>query len=154
KLAYVVYPDGKSNLDSFFEESETPAPTDTSTTRIDLNSVTIHDATIRYIDLQGDISALFQDFDAVMDIQIADQMTMNMSSTLGGLSISSAGVSYLSELPLTLNQTMIVDTENERVTISEGSFLIRGLALNLSGMISDWSQENLLLDIQFASSSD
>ena len=154
QLVYVIFPDGSTNLDSFFDDADSTATADSSTTRIDLNSITITDATIRYIDLQGDMSAVFRDLDAEMDIQITDDIVVEMTSTLGGLSITSAGTEYLSGLPLSLDQTFTLDTTNEVFSISEGSFLIRGLALNLTGTIRDWSQENLMLDLQFASSSD
>ncbi|HAC14462.1 MAG TPA: hypothetical protein DCE78_00740 [Bacteroidetes bacterium] len=154
QLAYVIFPDGSTNMDTFFEDADSTVTADTSTTRIDLNSITITDATIHYIDMQGDMSAVFRDLDAEMDIEIVDNIVVEMKSTLGGLSMTSAGTEYLTDLPLSLDQTFTLETENEVFTIAEGRFLIRGLALNLSGTIRDWSQENLMLDLQFASSSD
>jgi hypothetical protein len=64
------------------------------------------------------------------------------------------GTQYISNLSLSLNQTSTLDLDNEILNFTEGTFSIRGLALNLTGSVSDWSSEEPAVSLQFASTSE
>jgi hypothetical protein len=53
-----------------------------------------------------------------------------------------------------LEQTSELDMENEILTISDGTLSIRGLELDMIGVISNWSGDYMNLDLAMASKSD
>ena len=92
--------------------------------------------------------------DADISLVFADLIESTVDARLGSLSAVIDGENYLSNLSLSLNQTSTLDLENELLSLTEGTFSIRGLALNLTGTIDSWGEESPNLDLQFVSSSD
>jgi hypothetical protein len=151
-LAYVVFPDGSTNIDFLFDEEDVPAAESTST--IDLNRVRVVDSNIRYLDFQSDTQAELMGLNMSMSIRLAETIETDVDATLGGLTFTQKGTKMLSGLVLKLVQTSELDMENEKLSISDATLNIRGLELDMSGEISNWSGEFLNLDLSLASKSD
>lgn len=154
QLAYIVLPDGTTNFDFLFEDSEEVTEAPTSTMTIDLKKIDIRSSTIRYFDFQNDSEADLTGIDALMTVRVSEVIHMDMDARVAGVGYASEGTRYLAGLPIALRNTLEIDMEQERVSISQGNLSIRGLELDLTGQVSDWSQDLMLLDLKFASRSD
>jgi uncharacterized protein involved in outer membrane biogenesis len=153
-LNYRVYPDSTTNIDFLLETPEEPEQTESEGYAIAIPEFTIQGAIINYRDEPGDVTLNMEDLNADISLQFADLIESTVDATLGSLTASAGGTSYVENLSLSLNQTSTIDLENEVLTLSEGIFSIRGLALNLAGSVSNWSSESPSLDIQFSSNSE
>lgn len=151
-LAYVVFPDGSTNFDFLFEEDDVPATESTST--IDLNRVRIVNSNIRYLDYQSDTQAELMGLNMNMSIRLAETIETDVDATLGKLNLTHKGSKMINGLALRLVQTSELDMENETLIISDGTLNIRGLELDMTGRIENWSDEMLHLDLTMASKSD
>jgi uncharacterized protein involved in outer membrane biogenesis len=153
ELAYVVFPDGTTNLDFLFaDEDLIEEPESTST--IDLNRIRVVDSNIRYLDYESDIQAEFHNLDMSMSIRLANTIQTDVDATIGALYVTQKGTKLLNGLGFRLIQTSDLDMENENLSISEGVLNIRGLELDLTGVISGWSNEFVHVDLALASKSD
>jgi len=154
-LNYHVYEDGTSNIDFLMElaDEEEADPEDPGYA-IAIPRFTIESASVNYRDDSENTIVTLSDLDASISLKFAELIESTIDARLGSLSASVDGTSYLDNLALSLNQTSIIDLENELVTITEGVLSIRGLGLNLAGTISNWSADAPVLDLQFNSSSE
>lgn len=153
-LHYTVYADTTTNIDFLMELADEEAEPDEDGYAITIPRFTIRDAEIFYRDETSDTRADLLRLDADISLWFDDLIESTIDAELGSLSVTVDGDAMVEDLSLSLNQTSIIDLENEIVELTEGTFSIRGLALNLSGTISDWSADAPELDLQFTSSSD
>lgn len=155
-LNYHVYEDGSSNIDFLMAlaDDEEEAEPDDQEFAIAIPRFTIESAAINYRDDTDNTIVTLSELDAEISLAFYDLIQSTIDARLGSLSASVDGTSYLDNLSLSLNQTSTIDLENEIVTLTEGIFSIRGLGLNLSGTISNWSADAPLFDLQFSSSSE
>lgn len=153
ELAYVVFPDGTTNMDFLFA-NEDPIEEPESTSTIDLNRIRVIDSNIRYLDYESDIQAEFHNMDMSMSIRLANTIQTDVDATIGALYVTQKGTKLLNGLGFRLIQTSDLDMENENLSISEGILNIRGLELDLTGVISGWSNEFVHVDLALASKSD
>lgn len=152
RFTYVVNEDSSTNIDFLLKTDE--AEQDTADAyAIDIPYFQVTDGYFGYRDNTSNTAVQFDDLDADISLNYADRITSTIDLDLGGLSASVNDTSYLSNLPLSLSQESVIDLDNEMVALEEGTLSIRGLALNLSGTISDWST-TLTGDLTFNSSSD
>lgn len=154
QFTYVVHPDSTTNIDFLMAGEE--APEDTSSTRsfaINIPSFGVQNANFGYIDSTSQTSATINNLDAQIALRYAELIESTIDLNIGGLSASSGGTNYANKLELSLNEKSTIDLENEEVILKEGTLGIRGLDLNLSGSISNWSK-SLNADLSFHSSSD
>jgi hypothetical protein len=153
---YIVFADGTTNIDFLMEEEPNAIPADTTAEAmvIDVKQIRVINGNIRYTDLQGDMSAILRDLDLTMSIRLSEFIETDVDANLGGLTFAMEGVDYISDLALSLRQVSELDLENEGLRISEGIFAIRGLGMDISGELRDWSQELMQIDIVLASESD
>lgn len=152
RFTYILNEDGRTNIDFLLETEETEQDT-AEAYAIDIPYFQVADGYFRYRDSTSNTSVQFNDLDADISLNYADRITSTIDLELGGLSASVNDTSYLNNLPLSLSQESVVDLDSETVALEEGTLSIRGLALNLSGTISDWSS-TLTGDLSFSSSSD
>lgn len=152
RFTYVVNADSSTNIDFLLETDETEQDT-AEAYAIDIPYFHVTDGYFGYRDSTSNTNVQFDDLDADISLNYADRITSTIDLELGGLSATVNDTSYLSNLPLSLSQESVIDLDNETVAIEEGTLSIRGLALNLSGTISDWSN-TLTGDLAFSSSSD
>jgi hypothetical protein len=151
---YVVYADSTTNIDFLLELADEEPEEVEDGYAINIPRFTIRDAVISYRDDTSDTRILLNSLDADVSLRFADLIETTIDARLGSLSASVNGTNYVENLSLSLVQTSTIDLENEILTLTEGTFSIRGLALNLTGSVSDWGSDEPALDLQFASSSD
>ncbi len=156
RFTYTVFEDGTTNLDRIMENlaSDEPAAETESSMNIDLQSVTVRNSRIGYTDHQSDMTLLFTGLNARMSLTYGDLLVTDLDATVDGLRIVHQGDIIARNIPVALEQNSTVDFDNEIFTINTGVLNIQGLALDLSGTISEWSDEAILLDLSLKSSSD
>lgn len=153
-LNYYVFEDSTTNIDFLLDlagEEEEPAEEGYA---IAIPRFTINSASVNYQDEAGNMSITMAGLDADISLQFADLIESTIDAQLDSLSAVVDSVTYLENLSLSLNQESTIDLENETLTLTEGVLSIRGLGLNLSGTVSDWSSEAPALDLQFTSNSE
>lgn len=155
-ISYHVYEDSTSNIDFLLAlaDDETAIDDEEDGMAIDISQFTIRNAELTYRDETTRSLFSLSELDADISLRFADLIESTVDARLGSLSATIDETSYVSNLSLSLNQTSTIDLENEIVNLTQGVFSIRGLALNLTGNITDWSADAPSLDLQFSSSSD
>lgn len=151
-FTYVVNADSTTNID-FLMAEETETDTTAQTMSINIPYFTIMGGNFGYRDATTNTNAQINDLDADISLNYADLIKSTIEVQLGGISASVGESTYLKNLPLSMSQKSTIDLDNEQVTLDEGTLSIRGLALNLTGSLSDWSN-NLNADLAINSSSD
>lgn len=150
EVFYTVYPDSTTNIDFLIEEDDS----EPSTLNLNIPRIIISDGSIFYNDLTTLTNVRMIGLDTELSLFYSDVIETNMDASLASLNVDFDGVRYITDLPLSLNQTSTLDLENEHLTFTEGIFSIRGLSLNLLGSISSWSGDEPHFSLQFRSSSD
>ncbi|NBC65917.1 MAG: AsmA family protein [Bacteroidetes bacterium] len=152
---YTVRPDSSTNIDFLFEafESDTTATTEESAS-ISISGFELTDGSIYYTDQTTNSEAHLEDLDASIALIFSDIIESTIDAELASLSYTVDGTNYVENLALSMEQTSMLDMENEVLTFSEGTFSIRGLALNLTGSLSKWSSEAPEVSLNFSSNSD
>ncbi len=153
KFTYVIYPDSSTNLDFLMTTEETPEDTASAGLAVNIPSFQVSGGQFGYRDSTSNTSAQINDLNADISLRYADLIQSTINLQLGSVSASADGSTYLNNLPLAFNQQSTINLENETFTIDEGTVSIRGMALNLSGSISNWS-DSLNADLSYRSSSD
>lgn len=155
-FTYIVYADSATNIDFLLAlaDDETEVADDEDAYSISIPRFTIADAEINYRDETSNTVVSLKDLNADISLIFAELIESTIDAQLGSLNANIDGTNYIENLTLSLNQTSTVDLENEILSLTQGTFSIRGLALNLTGTVSDWSAEAPTLDLQFISNSD
>ncbi|MCC5913727.1 MAG: AsmA family protein [Balneolaceae bacterium] len=153
-MNYVVYEDSTTNIDFLLELAEDEPEEVEDGFDITIPRFTVRGAGLAYLDQTSDTQIDLADLDADISLRFADLIETTIDARLGSLSMRAGDTQYLENLSLSLVQTSTIDMENEIVTLEEGTFSIRGLALDLTGTIAPWSADEPEVDLQFASSSD
>jgi uncharacterized protein involved in outer membrane biogenesis len=143
-FTYIVYDDGTTNIDFLMEDDAVePEPTEDAMA-IDLNRVRMTDARIAYYDRPAETYMLLDGLNLETSLRFSDVIESDIKADLRGLTVRMDGQTYVSALPLKLEQQSVIDMENETVQLNEGSISIRGLDLEMTGHISNWSDEACL----------
>jgi len=151
-FTYKVYADSSTNIDFLLQPDSTE--TDTSAGYgINIPYFQITNGNFGYQDETSGTSVSLRDLNANLSLAYAKTITSTVDLKLGGLSATVGNQSYVKGLPLSLQQKSTLDLDKEQLNLDEGTFSIRGLALNLSGTISQWSTTPKA-DILFTSSTD
>ncbi|MCC5933285.1 MAG: AsmA family protein [Balneolales bacterium] len=156
-LRYVVFEDGTTNLDSLlaqFETAEDQPQAEASTAQIDLEAMRIRGAEIVFQDFNEQTDVRLSGLEAEIAISLGEFITTDVDARVAGLSVVFGGDRLLTNLPFSLSQRSVLDLAGERVTIESGRLNIRGLDLDLEGVIADYTSEAMLLELAFSSSSD
>ncbi len=152
RFTYIINADSTTNID-FLMAEEAEADTTSEALAINIPYFNISGGDFGYRDATSKTKVQIDDLNADISLNYADLIKSTIDLQLGGLSASMGESTYLNNLPLSMSQQSTIDLENETVTLDEGTFSIRGLALNLTGSLSDWSND-LNGDLTFNSSSD
>jgi hypothetical protein len=155
-FTYIIFEDGTTNLDSILENmaSEEPATENDGSMNIDLQSVTVRNSRIGYTDRETDLTLLLTGLDARMSLTYGDLLVTDIEADVEGLRLVYEGDFIVRNLPVSLRQNSTVDFNNEILTINAGTLNIQGLGLDISGAVSDWSAEAMMLNLALKSSSD
>lgn len=152
KFTYIVYPDSTTNIDFLLKSGESRTDT-TGGYAFNIPSFQISDGNFGYHDATSKTDIRLHNLNANISLNYAKQIKSTIDAKLGGLSASVGDTSYVKGLPLSMRQQSTIDLDHETVTLDKGTFSIRGLALDLSGSLSNWSK-TLRADLKFSSSSD
>ncbi|MGK7370374.1 MAG: hypothetical protein ACNS64_09180, partial [Candidatus Halalkalibacterium sp. M3_1C_030] len=106
-----------------------------------------------YVDETSATDIKLQELNSTISLRYADLIESTIDMELGGLYATVGNTNYAAGLPLSLSQKSTINTEEEVVQLSSGTFSIRGLALALEGTITDWSNTPAV-DLRFNTSSD
>lgn len=153
-IFYTVFEDSTSNIDFLTELAEDDELEEGDGYTISVPGFMLRDASVYYSDHTSNSSITLEDFDADISLQFAELIESTVDARLGSISAIIDGENYINNLSLSLNQTSTLDLENEILTLTEGTLSIRGLALNLTGSVTSWSEEAPDLDLQFTSTSE
>lgn len=149
-IYYTVYEDSTTNLDFLMSED---SDTTSGGTSVNIPYFEITDGDVYYTDHTSDTEVKVNDMDSQISLRFADVIISEVNLNVGGLSATVAGSNYITGLPLSLSETSTIDLDEETAEITEGTFSIKGLALNISGNIQDWGT-NPAINLTFNSSSD
>lgn len=150
RFTYKVYADS-TNLDFFFDSQET----DTAQAGYDINIpyFEISNGHFGYRDFTSGTTVVMDDFDGDLSLNYADSIASSIDVEIGGFSATMDSINYVDAIPLSLTQESTFFPDREVINLRKGTFAIRGLEMDLSGSLSNWSQE-FMVDLQFSSSSD
>lgn len=156
---YVIYEDGRTNLDSlleFMEADEEPEEVTEAQagTQIDLELIRVREGRITYNDHSTRTYVSMRGFESDISLTYGELLTTDVDASVEALSVTYEGDQLIANLPVSLSQRSVVDMENERVSIETGRLNIRGLDLDLEGEIAEWSADAMFLDLRLNSSSD
>ncbi len=151
RFIYTIYEDGSSNVDFLISEEADADTTEGYAVSIPYFEIT--NGRFGYRDHTSDTDIRLNDFNAGISLRYADLIESTVDIELGGLYVSVGGNRYVSDLPMSLSEESTVDLDNEIINLQTGTLSIRGLALNLSGSINNWSS-SLFADLSFNSTSD
>ena len=152
-LNYTVFADSTTNID-FLLDTEDEVIEDEEGYSISIPGFTLRDATVLYRDETTNSTISLEQLDADISLFFADLIESRVDARLGSLNVMMDGSSYISNLSIDINQTSTLDLQNEILNFTEGTVSIRGLALNLIGSVSNWSEEEPALSLQFSSTSE
>lgn len=151
---FTVYEDSTTNIDFLLENFESEEDTSAQAASISISGFNLTDGTINYRDQTNNSYLLMEDLDADISLTFGEIIESTIDAELASLSYTVGETVYVEKLALSMDQTSTLDMENEILTFSEGTFSIRGLALDLTGSVSNWSSEAPQVSLNFNSSSE
>ncbi|MCH8568943.1 MAG: AsmA family protein [Balneolales bacterium] len=155
---YVIYQDGRTNLDSLLEFMATGDEEDVSetqsTTEIDLQQLIIRNGQFSYSDHSSQMFAALNGVNSTIALRYGELITTNIELEMESLRVRSGSDILINNLPLSLSQQSTIDLEREIVQIQQSRLNIRGLDLDLEGEIADYTADAISLDLRINSSSD
>lgn len=156
EVHYTIAENGSSNIDFLLALAGEPdeAASDESSYAVNIPKFSIKSAHLFYVDEASKISAELKELDADISLNYSALIETKVDARLGSLTLVMDGVNYVDNLALSLNQSSVLDLEREELSLTEGVFSIRGLAMNVAGSVSAWSSDAMQLDLSFSSSSD
>lgn len=152
RFTYRIYPDSTSNID-FLLSSEAGDDTTGAGYAINIPYFEVINGQFGYVDETSATEVKLADFNANISLRYASLIESMVDIDLGGLYATVGSSNYINGLPLSLSEKSTINMQEETVNLSSGTFSIRGLALNLSGTITNWSSTPAV-DLTFNSSSD
>ena len=152
RFTYKIYPDSTTNVD-FLLDPEAEEDTAAAGYAVNIPYFEVINGQFGYVDETSATDIKLQDLNATISLRYADLIESSIDMELGGLYATVENTAYAGGLPLSLSQKSTINLEEETVNLSSGTFSIRGLALDLSGSVSDWSSSTAI-DLSFSTSSD
>jgi len=152
RFTYKIYPDSTTNVD-FLLDPEAEEDTAAAGYAVNIPYFEVINGQFGYVDETSATDIKLQDLNATISLRYADLIESSIDMELGGLYATVENTAYAGGLPLSLSQKSTINLEEETVNLSSGTFSIRGLALDLSGSVSNWSSSTAI-DLSFSTSSD
>ena len=151
-INYTVFADSTTNMDFLLQQEVDSAET-TEGYSVNIPYFELSQGTVHYQDQTAGTTVRAQNINGDLSLSYDELIGNSMDLEIDSLSATVDSTRYLSALPLRLQQNSTLDTEQEILTIDEGTLSIRGLDLGLTGTLSGWSQTPKM-DLQLQSSSD
>ncbi|HEX6981708.1 MAG TPA: AsmA-like C-terminal region-containing protein [Balneolaceae bacterium] len=152
QFTYIVHSDSSTNIDFLMRGEETAQDTSAGYA-INIPSFQVSGGDFGYRDETSNTNIQINDLDADISLSYADLIKSTIDLNIGGLKAMVDSSVYVNGLPLSLSQQSTINLDEETITFDEGTFSIRGLALNLTGSVSNWSTTPAI-NLHFSSSSD
>ncbi|MFH5884908.1 AsmA-like C-terminal region-containing protein [Halalkalibaculum sp. DA3122] len=153
RFTYRIHADSTTNID-FLLEGEADTTAEAEGLELNIPRFSVTGGNFGFEDATSSASIRMDNLNADISLQYADVINSSVDIDLGGLTIQVDSSRYVNRLPLSLAQSSSIDMENETLNLESGTFSIRGLALNLTGSIRNWSADQPAIDLDFSSSSD
>ncbi|MTI87671.1 MAG: hypothetical protein FH748_06855 [Balneolaceae bacterium] len=136
RIWYEVYEDSTTNVDPLFSGGS-----DSSSGEMGVNIpyFEINNGDIAYSDAVENTEVYLKDVNADISLHYAKLIKSEVNLQAGALYAKAGGSTYVNGLPVELSETSTINLKEEMVSMDEGTFSIKGLALNLSGTFRDWS---------------
>lgn len=151
QFTYIIYADSTTNLDFLTADEEDT--TSSAEYNISIPYFEVSNGYFGYLDFTSGTDAYMDDVDGDLSLSYADSIQSSIDVQVGGLSATADSVNYVNGLPLRLTEESVIHTDSETIRLQEGTFAIRGLEMDLTGTLGNWS-EAFTVDLQFNSSSD
>src|SRR5699024_6978895 len=148
---YQIWADSTTNLDFLFEEESDT--TDSEAFNIRIPYFKINHGRIGYQDATTHTYAQLNNLNGDLSLAYTDSIQSDIDLKVDGLTLTMDSTNYVDGLPMRLTEESVIYMDREIVHLKEGVFAIRGLEMDLSGSMSDWS-DTPGVDLQFSSSSD
>src|SRR5699024_6166384 len=151
QFTYQIWADSTTNLDFLFEEESDT--TDSEAFNIRIPYFKINHGRIGYQDATTHTYAQLNNLNGDLSLAYTDSIQSDIDLKVDGLTLTMDSTNYVDGLPMRLTEESVIYMDREIVHLKEGVFAIRGLEMDLSGSMSDWS-DTPGVDLQFSSSSD
>jgi hypothetical protein len=151
KIYAHVLQDGSVNWDIMKDtgETEDTATSDVSP-KIELKSLEITDADIRYVDDEAGINTTLEDLDFNMTGDLAaDFTTLSIHSTTGVLNVVYDGVRYLKDASLSADMDVDADLNKYLFTLRDNTFNLNELVLKFDGTYAMPNDSDMVFDLKY-----
>ncbi|TVQ67835.1 MAG: AsmA family protein [Balneolaceae bacterium] len=152
-IHYRILPDERSNFDFLLSREPESVGTGAGYT-FSVPEIIIRETSLYYTDENTRTELRLNGLEADMAFFYGEHIQTDMALFLESLSFARDGTQWITNLSLSLNQSSVIRSEEELFQILDAELSIRGLALDLSGSVSEWSSGQPLLDLAFNSSSE
>ncbi len=156
--------DGKTNWDIAIEEdnnTESKNTNDIATAtksesseelRFAVELFEIKNANISYIDKQGNISSILNDFSITLSGNFTENdAIINLNSSIKEMSVKMDGINYFTKADVNFDAKLISDLEASKYTFEKNKMEINDVILNFDGYVA-MPDDNIYTDLTFNSS--
>lgn len=153
RINAIVLSDGKANWDITKPSVDTTkAVEDTAATKfaLQLKTLEIKHANVKYDDMKGNMSALLNDLNYTLSGDFTqDNFIMSNLLEIAETSFDMGGVGYLTKVKVRGKADMDMDMPNMKFTFKENELDLNDLALSFDGFVS-MPKEDIGMDLKFA----
>ncbi|MEX0778915.1 MAG: AsmA-like C-terminal region-containing protein [Balneolales bacterium] len=155
EMMYIVYEDGTTNIDQLLAQFEAEEESvEEEPVAFDLQRMFINNARLSYDDLMTGNRVTLGNLNAETAIRFAEQLQTSINLDIQNVSFMQQEKEMVSGLAILFESDTEINFDEETFTIESGNLNLAGLALTLTGSISEWNAENMMVDLTFASESD
>jgi len=155
-INYIVYPDQTTNIDFLIETGDEPAEApqaEQEAMAIAIPHFTLRGANINYDSRPDTTKINLKNLNADISFSFDELIESALTADVESAGFTSGGKTVINNLSLKLQQSSVIDTDREVISITESTLSVRGFDLNLSGDISNWSSDAPSVDLRYSSSS-
>ncbi|MDR9416408.1 MAG: AsmA family protein, partial [Gracilimonas sp.] len=154
EIQYRIYENGTTNIDFLIASETQETPEEESGILLQVPELKIENGVLRYGDSVSEMEVLAKGINGQLALQFDRLIQTELDAGIQSLSVQMSGEDYINDLEVSLQQSSIIDLEQETLNIKDGSLRLYNLALQLSGHIDSWSSDAMNLNIAVSSSSD
>lgn len=158
RISAVVLEDGKANWDiaketEEAEEEEADTTGGTMDLHVALKKFEIRNARLSYNDMSSALKASLEGFNFELAGDLGtDQTNLELASVTESLNFYTGGIRMVKNARLDIRINLDADLVNSVFTLEDNSFSINDLILRLEGMVSMPEDEDMSVDLAFATS--
>jgi hypothetical protein len=147
-----ILPDGQVNWDIVKDtgEEETDTTSGELNPQVELKSLEVNHANIRYDDDSSKINASLDDLNFTMTGDLSsDFTTLSLNSDTKLLNVTYEGIRYIKDAMLIVNTDVDADLKNSEYTLRENSVALNDLILHFDGSIAMPNDEDMVFDLKY-----